>query len=61
VIKLWWQSGSPSGYMDYFPDSSLLGDTESGYIFEPISKRFTRWQDWYHYTGRMCLGRGVPW
>ena len=24
------RSGSPSGYMDCFPDSSLLGDTENG-------------------------------
>jgi len=30
MIKFWWQSGSPSGYRDCFPDSSLLGDTESG-------------------------------
>jgi len=30
VIKLWWRSGSPSGCRDCFPDSSLLGDTESG-------------------------------
>jgi len=28
--KFWWRSGSPSGYRDCFPDSSLLGDTESG-------------------------------
>jgi len=28
MIKFWWQSGSLSGYMDCFPDSSLLGDTE---------------------------------
>ena len=25
----WWRYGSPSGYKDFFPDSSLLGDTES--------------------------------
>jgi len=30
MIKFWWRSGSPSGYRDCFPDSSLLGDTESG-------------------------------
>ena len=30
MIKFWWRSGSPSGHMDCFPDSSLLGDTESG-------------------------------
>jgi len=30
IIKFWWRSGSPSGYGDWFPDSSLLGDTESG-------------------------------
>ena len=30
VIKFWWRSGSPSRYRDCFPDSSLLGDTESG-------------------------------
>jgi len=30
VIKFWWRSGSPSGYRDCFPDSSLLGDTETG-------------------------------
>ena len=29
VVKFWWQSWSPSGYGDCFPDSSLLGDTES--------------------------------
>ena len=29
MIKFWWRSGSPSGYRDSFPDSSLLGDTES--------------------------------
>jgi len=31
MIKFRWRSGSPSGYKDCFPDSSLLGDTESGY------------------------------
>ena len=30
MITFWWRSGSPSGYSDCFPDSSLLGDTESG-------------------------------
>ena len=30
LIKFCWRSGSPSGYRDCFPDSSLLGDTESG-------------------------------
>jgi len=30
MIKFWWRFGSPSGYRDYFPDSSFLGDTESG-------------------------------
>jgi len=30
MIKFWWRSGSQSGYRDCFPDSSLLGDTESG-------------------------------
>jgi len=30
TIKFWWRSRSPSGYRDCFPDSSLLGDTESG-------------------------------
>jgi len=29
-IKFWRRSGSPSGYRDCFPHSSLLGDTESG-------------------------------
>ena len=29
MIKFWWLSGSPSGYGDCFPDSSLLGDTET--------------------------------
>ena len=29
-IKFWWRSGSPSRYRDCLPDSSLLGDTESG-------------------------------
>jgi len=29
MIKFWWRSGSPSGYVDCFPDSSLSGDTES--------------------------------
>jgi len=29
MIKFWWQSASLSGYRDCFPDSSLLGDTES--------------------------------
>jgi len=28
--KFWWRSGSPSGCRDCFPESSLLGDTESG-------------------------------
>jgi len=28
MIKFPWQSESPSGYRDCFPDSSLLGDTE---------------------------------
>jgi len=30
MIKFWWRSRSPSGYRDCFPDSSILGDTESG-------------------------------
>jgi len=30
MIKFWWRYESPSGYRDCFPDSSLLGDTESG-------------------------------
>jgi len=31
MIKFWrWWSGLPSGYRDWFPDLSLLGDTESG-------------------------------
>jgi len=30
MVKFWWWSGSPSGYRDCFPDSSLLGETESG-------------------------------
>ena len=30
LVKFRWRSGSPSGYRDCFPDSSLLGDTESG-------------------------------
>jgi len=30
MTKFWWRSGSPSGYRDCFPDSSLVGDTESG-------------------------------
>ena len=30
MTKFWWQSGSPPGYRDCFPDSSLLGDMESG-------------------------------
>ena len=25
-VKFWWRSGSPSGYRDCFPDSSLFGD-----------------------------------
>ena len=29
IIKFWWRSGSLSGYRDCFPDSPLLGDTES--------------------------------
>jgi len=29
MIKFWWQARSPSGYRDCFPDSLLLGDTES--------------------------------
>jgi len=29
MIKFWWRSGSPSGYRDCFPDSSLLEDTET--------------------------------
>jgi len=30
MVKFWWRSGSPSGYRHCFPDSLLLGDTESG-------------------------------
>jgi len=30
MIKFWWRSGSLSGHRDCFPDSSLLGDMESG-------------------------------
>jgi len=30
MIKIRRRSGSPSGYRDCFPDSSRLGDTESG-------------------------------
>ena len=29
MVKFWWRSGSPSGYRDCFPDSSLLEDTEN--------------------------------
>jgi len=30
MITFWWWVGSPSGYRDCFPDSSLFEDTESG-------------------------------
>jgi len=30
MIKFRWLFGSPSGYKNCFPDSSLSGDTESG-------------------------------
>ena len=30
IIKFRWRSRSPSGCRDCFPDSSLLGDMESG-------------------------------
>jgi len=30
MIAFCWQSGSPPGYRDCCPDSSLLGNTESG-------------------------------
>jgi len=30
IVKFPWRSGSLSGYMDCFSDSSLLGDVESG-------------------------------
>jgi len=30
MIEFWWRSASPSGYRDCLPDSSLLGNTESG-------------------------------
>jgi len=30
MVKFRWQSKSPSGHRDCFPDSSLMGDTESG-------------------------------
>jgi len=30
MVEFWWWSGSQSGYRDCFPDSSLLGDMESG-------------------------------
>ena len=30
TITFWWRCGSPSGHRDCFPDSSLMGDTESG-------------------------------
>ena len=30
IVKFWWRSRSPSACMDCFPDSSLLGHTESG-------------------------------
>jgi len=26
IIEFWWRSGSPSGYRDCFPYSSVLGD-----------------------------------
>jgi len=26
LLKFWWRFGSPTGYRDCFPDSSLLGD-----------------------------------
>ena len=29
-LKCWWRSGSPCGYRDCFPESSLSGDTETG-------------------------------
>ena len=28
MTKFWWRFGSPSGYVDSFPDSTVLGDTE---------------------------------
>jgi len=38
TINFWWRSGSPFGYcMDCFPDSSLLGDTESGSLIHTDS------------------------
>jgi len=30
MIKFWWRSGSLSDCRNCFPDSSLLGNTESG-------------------------------
>ena len=30
MIEFWWRTGSPSGYRDRYPYSSLLGHTESG-------------------------------
>jgi len=74
MIKFWWRSGSPSGYRDCFPELSLLGDTESvcSHSFTMIhqmaevviikledTERFARWWDWYHDTGKMCLGGGM--
>jgi len=29
MIKVWWRSGSTSGFTDCFPDWTVLGDTES--------------------------------
>jgi len=65
TITFWWRSGSPSGYRDCFPDSSLLGDTEVvngvNLLLLPVihSYWFGSWRDWYRDTGKTCLGGGM--
>ena len=47
MIKFWWRSGSPSGHMDCFPDSSLLANRESG-----INRLHCATLQWFACTNR---------
>jgi len=55
MVKFWWRSGSPSGYRDCVPDSSLLvirevvnGHKSTAHADSPDGG-----------TGKTCLGRGM--
>jgi len=65
MIKFWWRSGSPSGYRDCFPDSSLVGETESGSAAASshsfiLIRQMAGMAGLISDTGKTCRGGGRP-